>query len=231
VTGDNVVAQMMNKRDRGRPPKPVIFGPPVWIPLEAAFFRIRDCLGSRALAARDLHRDLLNGRLKGARRGFDSNGAEIEAVECDSDYWQGINFKERRWPLHHDGSDPGLHCWLPAEKYAVTTPNLYEMFVFVRRAELDQLYPEAKSEQAPVAVPLSNSDSKVEDISLDKWRLIDEPPPLTQRQARKAYQFLRSCRAENPEIFSETIENIQGFALKKGYNFSTSTINRVLVRA
>jgi hypothetical protein len=151
---------MMNKRQRERIPQPVTFGPPDWIPLEAAFFRMRDCLGSRALAARDLHQRLLNSHLKGARRGFDSNDAEIEAVECDPDFWQGIVFKARRWPLNHDGSDPGLEWWLPAEKYAVTTPNLDEMHVFVRRAELDQLYPEAKSEQAPVATGFPRKDSR-----------------------------------------------------------------------
>jgi hypothetical protein len=151
---------MMNKRPRGRPRKLVIFGAPAWIPLQDAFFRIRDCLGSRALAARDLYQDLLNGRLKGARRGFDSNDAEIEAVECDPDFWQGNVFKER-WPLHHDGSDPGLDCWLPPEHpHLRKNPHLHQIHVFVRRAELDQLYPEVKFEQAPVATGFPRKDNR-----------------------------------------------------------------------
>jgi hypothetical protein len=72
---------------------------------------------------------------------------------------------------------------------------------------------------------------RAEDISLDKRRLIDKPPRPTQHQERKAYQFFGSCRAENPEIFSKTLADIQEFARQKGHNFSTSVIHRVLVRA
>jgi hypothetical protein len=159
---------MMNKRRRGRPPNPVIFGAPAWIPLQDAFFRIRDCLGSRTLAARDLHRDLLNGRLKGARRGFDSNRAEIEAVECDPDFWQGVVFKEGRWPLHHDGSDPGLYAWHPPEHpHLRENPHLCEMYVFVGRVELDRLYPEAKSEQTPVATGFPRKDNRGRKSKID----------------------------------------------------------------
>jgi hypothetical protein len=114
----------MNKRKRGRPPKPVTFGPPTWMPIDAAFFRIRDGLGSGELAARDLHRDLLTGRLKAARRGFDSSGVEIEAVECDPDFWQGSDFK-LTWLRYPDSLKAGVIFKMPWESLPRISTKCY----------------------------------------------------------------------------------------------------------
>jgi hypothetical protein len=121
---------------RGRPPKPLVFRRPEWVPLlRDAFFQARDCAGSRVAAAQDLYQDLLRGRLTSAIREFDANDVEVTARILPPDYWQ--QFVLQPALPSHDESDPGIRLLL---RDATTFP-FYNAHFLVQRTELDRFYP------------------------------------------------------------------------------------------
>jgi hypothetical protein len=132
-----------------------VFRPPNWAPLFTdAFFRARDCVGSRTVAAHDLYQDLLAGHLPSAIREFDRNEVEIRAEILKPDFWQQFVLKESAW-LPTDGKpDPGMRLWLrDADLY----PFWSAMF-YAQRAKLDLLYPNPATPQgnegeSPISAP------------------------------------------------------------------------------
>jgi|SRR6516162_7326573 len=130
-------------------PAPLKIEPPEWLPLANAYQQIRDRLGSRDLAERELHARLCDGQLGSAmrhisykRRGvqqvismIESGGQETHAL-LDPDYWQGVLFSvdgnEHLRIRHCDGSAP-----LPGRLY-----------IFVRAADFERLYPTAPAAAA-----------------------------------------------------------------------------------
>jgi hypothetical protein len=114
---------------RQKPPPPVpTLAPHDWAPLNEAFDRIKNSNGSASLAARDLHRDMLDGRLKSAVRHIGREGKETRAILAAT-FWQQVTLgnwdgRVRIWPAKGKRLSGAWHF-------------------FVRRADLDKHYPRA----------------------------------------------------------------------------------------
>jgi hypothetical protein len=106
---------------------------PDWVPLNTALQRIKDSTGSVRLAGIDLQQALLGGRLKAAARLLNHQGIEERAALSPS-YWEQV-------ALHV--CEKGDVQLLPLEADRVAPGELH---VFVRRSDLDRLYPSAGSE-------------------------------------------------------------------------------------
>jgi hypothetical protein len=148
---------MMNKRKRGRPPKPI--GPPEWTRIERAALRINDHFDSLLMTATDLEKDLQTGRLPSAIRAFDKRGVEVEARPLEPQYWEQIDFLV---------TDREIHVrWRTAD----ASPDL-EKYYFVSSAALHQCYPEGKSEQVPVATGFPRKSNRGTKSDID-WKAVD----------------------------------------------------------
>jgi hypothetical protein len=97
-----------------------------YMPIDAAFMYIRDRIGSAALAARDLHAALLDGRLRSAYRRIKPDGTQDQG-ELSPDFWKQFTLTES-----YDGKRVAF--W----SNKVVTADYY---FFVHRADLDRLYP------------------------------------------------------------------------------------------
>jgi hypothetical protein len=120
--------------------KPADFGPPDWLPLQAAFARIRENWGSRDLAAGELYGALLDGRLKSAAVLVPRTGQQ-ERHFPEPEFWRGFELVAAL-----DGAS--VRC-RPREGTAMTGTGYF----FVRRSDLDALYPTNKPAQAETTPP------------------------------------------------------------------------------
>jgi hypothetical protein len=111
------------------------FGPPDWLPLNAAFARIREGWGSRGLAAGELHQALLDGRLKSAAMLVRRTGAG-ERQFLEPKFWRQFELAAAL-----DGS--GVRC-RPVDGVVIRDTWNF----FVRRSDLDALYPPDQPAQA-----------------------------------------------------------------------------------
>jgi hypothetical protein len=105
-----------------------------WLPLNAAFVRIGDSVGSPALAASDLHYALLGG-LPSAYRSQD-RGGNTHHGELSPDFW-------RQFTMTDTAGDPSRVRIVPADGKVM--PSYAIFYFYVRRADFDQLYPTGKS--------------------------------------------------------------------------------------
>jgi hypothetical protein len=105
---------------------------PDWVPLNTALQRAKDSTGSVRLAANDLQQALLGGRLKATARLLNHQGIEERAALFPS-YWEAVGLRVC------EGGDVQI---LPLEADRVAPGELH---VFVRRSDLNQLYPSAGS--------------------------------------------------------------------------------------
>jgi hypothetical protein len=110
------------------------FGPPDWLPLNAAFGRLLKLGWSRRLGAAELYRQLKAGRLKSgaivfppARQIIVESMAEATRQVLKPEWWQQYK------GLTVEGD--GVQVWPP---YRVQG----RWYIFVRRSDLDELYPE-----------------------------------------------------------------------------------------
>jgi hypothetical protein len=115
------------------------FGPPDWLPLETTFARIRQGWGSRDLAAGELHQALLDGRLGSAAVLVRRTG-QRERHFLEPEFW-------RQFEMYADSD--GRVQPRPVKGKAVTD----RWHFFVRRSDLDALYPPDKPIQAPETQP------------------------------------------------------------------------------
>jgi|SRR5450631_1085342 hypothetical protein len=113
---------------------PVDFGPPDWLTLNAVFTRIREGWGSRDLAASELHQALLDGRLKSAAVLVRPTG-ERERHFLKPEFW-------RQFELAAALDGASVRC-RPVKGMATTGA----WYFFVRRSDLDALYPPDKPTQ------------------------------------------------------------------------------------
>jgi hypothetical protein len=116
-------------RQKPQPPVPTL-APHDWVPLNDAFVRIKDSVGSRELAARDVYQNMLDGRLKSAARHVASEGTETRAI-LPATFWQQFTLMDA---LRHEGVQ------VRPVKGKVLTGSWY---FFVRRTDLDKHYPQA----------------------------------------------------------------------------------------
>jgi hypothetical protein len=103
--------------------------PHEWAPLNDAYARIKAHVGSRELAARDLHRDLISGPpggLGSASRHIARDGTETRGLLKPS-FW-------KQWTLT-DAIDGGVLI-----RRADDQPVTGQWYFFVRRADLDKHY-------------------------------------------------------------------------------------------
>jgi hypothetical protein len=112
-----------------------------WLPIDTAFARIRDAVGSRELAAKDLHSLLLKGPPKGLRsayRRIDRDG-KTGFGELSPDFWQQFTFDYRdRYPSH---------LWIrPTSDKAATVLRSVACF-YGRIADPYRLYSTGKGER------------------------------------------------------------------------------------
>lgn len=140
----------MSKRETSTPPA---FKLPDWVPLlQDAFFRVRENVGSREVAAQDLYQDLLDGRLPSAIREFDRNEVQVSARILERDYWR--QFVLRASPRSPGEPDRGARLRMrDADLY----PFWSAMF-YAQRAKLDHLYPASAPPQGdeggfPISAP------------------------------------------------------------------------------
>ena len=105
-----------------------------WLPLNAAFVRIGDSVGSPALAASDLHYALLGG-LPSAYRSQDRDG-KTHHGKLSPDFW-------RQFTMTDTAGDPSRVRIVPAGGKVM--PSYAIFYFYVRRADFDQLYPTGKS--------------------------------------------------------------------------------------
>jgi hypothetical protein len=116
-----------------------------WAPLNEAFARIAARSGSRSLAAHDLERKLISGDLPSAARQVLHNGGE-ERQQLQPAFWHAGMLLDRTWEPPRVGPDPGVQVRLQG-------PITGSWYFFVRRAALDQLYPEAPATHASPKPP------------------------------------------------------------------------------
>jgi hypothetical protein len=107
-----------------------------WLPLNAAFVRIGDFVGSPALAASDLHYALLGG-LPSAYRSQDCDG-KTHHGKLSPDFW-------RQFTMTDTAGDPSRVRIVPAGGKVM--PSYAIFYFYVRRADFDQLYPTGKAER------------------------------------------------------------------------------------
>ena len=114
-----------------------------WLPLNAAFVRIGDSVGSPALAASDLHYALLGG-LPSAYRSQDRDG-KTHHGELSPDFW-------RQFTMTDTAGDPSRVRIVPASGKVM--PSYAIFYFYVRRADFDQLYPTGKAKRQGDAAQL-----------------------------------------------------------------------------
>jgi hypothetical protein len=110
--------------------------PAEWVAIDAALAQIKTRVGSAALAARDLRRDLRSGDLVGASRCI---GYRPEQESCEiymRSFWRDVEVREfenhvRIRPLSSDPQHPLFNG---------------QWWFYVRRTELDRRYPHALAE-------------------------------------------------------------------------------------
>jgi hypothetical protein len=129
------------------------YEPPEWATLNAAFFRIRDIVESRELAARDLERDLVSGELPSAVRAFGPDAAEVKTGPLDPEFWRQFVLRPVLWMPQDNRPDPGVKPWLRD----ADIPPYWEAHFFVQRAALDRLYPSAGTPPTETTAPLAAS--------------------------------------------------------------------------
>jgi len=110
-----------------------------WVALKDAFDRIVSFAGGRGLAANYLNQDLRSGRLGSALVQISSDGEKTETV-LDPSVWE--QWTVRVPPLRVDGLDP----------------NVNRQF-FVRRVDLDKLYPIAATPTMTAAPQSDDTES------------------------------------------------------------------------
>jgi hypothetical protein len=115
--------------------KPDDFRPPDWLPLNEAFRQIRKGWGSRDLAASELYRALLDGRLKSAGV-LDRRGGQQERQFLKPEFW-------RQYELAGALDGTGVRC---RPKSDVTITDSWHFFV--RRSDFDALFPRTVPAQA-----------------------------------------------------------------------------------
>jgi hypothetical protein len=127
---------------RHQKPDPLVLAlsPREWAPLEEAFNRIKAWIGSTELTERDLHQDLLTGRLKSAVRCIEPDGTETRII-LEPAFW--------RWPPANAGVSS---LWTDWWKGRFEVGHLVEgrietktRYFFVRRCDVDKFYPIATS--------------------------------------------------------------------------------------
>ena len=132
-------------------------GPPEWLPLDAAFVRARDALGSPELAACDLLSDLISGRLPSAIRQIEYDYARQMPVESQTGELKPATWQ--KFLLHPKfGSEIGVNICARTDAAA----PLRGVYVFVRAVALNRLYPAsaAKTEQNPAPTGFPRKDTR-----------------------------------------------------------------------
>jgi hypothetical protein len=112
--------------------KRLLLAPGQWMPLNETFARATACVGSRFLAERDLHRDLLAGRLRSAMRWVGRDGTET-CERLPPSFWEGLTLVSM--------SAPELRGLVQVRGIKLTAQGA--CYVYVRRREVDRLYPTA----------------------------------------------------------------------------------------
>jgi hypothetical protein len=106
---------------------PPIFDAREWVQLTDAFVQVMSCVGRRDLAEIDINRDLRNGRLGSMKRSPDGTPTQLDPSD-----WQQWTVKAPLHPQEGVGVEPYV-----------------DGYVYVRRADLDKLYPRAGTPVAP----------------------------------------------------------------------------------
>jgi hypothetical protein len=106
---------------------PPIFDARDWVQLTDAFVQVMSCVGRRDLAEIDINRDLRNGRLGSMKRSPDGTPTQLDPSD-----WQQWTVKAPLQPQEGVGVEPYV-----------------DGYVYVRRADLDKLYPRAGTPVAP----------------------------------------------------------------------------------
>jgi hypothetical protein len=115
--------------------KPIEFGPPDWLPLNAAFMQVLAGYGSRELAAGELYQALLDGRLKSGAIQFPPLPAGQHVGGILTANKQHHLLKPEFWRQFEGliGADDGsVRCWPPGKLQG-------RWYFFVRRSDLDAL--------------------------------------------------------------------------------------------
>jgi hypothetical protein len=127
-----MVTAMARKTEQ---PEPLVLSPREWAPLQEAYTRAKAATGSRDLAERDLHVHMCSERLPSATRYLDGT-----AKRLNKEYWDAHSLVGEWTPLSDiqarenpvDASD--------------AAPRFVSGYFFVRRKELDNLYPVSGSD-------------------------------------------------------------------------------------
>jgi hypothetical protein len=112
-------------------PAPFVFSPAEWVPLREAYDRVRVAVGGQGIAERDLREHLRTpGTLPSIVRRFAPDGTETCEL-LDPEYWND------RTPEGGGNSAFQVRMIRPVSNVVVSVRGYF----FVRRQELDKLYP------------------------------------------------------------------------------------------
>jgi hypothetical protein len=177
---------------------PPIFDARDWVQLTDAFVQVMSCVGRRDLAEIDINRDLRNGRLGSMKRSPDGTPTRL-----DPSIWQQWTVKA---PMH------------PQE--GVRVEPYVDGHVYVRRADLDRLYPRAGT-PAPTPAP------QAEDAQPPRPRRRKAGPKITKNwRIHVAGEISRIY--ENEKRIPRAAELAQFCGNKLGYYPDETTIQKML---
>jgi hypothetical protein len=156
-----------------KPAAPFVLSPAEWAPLQEAYDRVKTASG--AIAVHDLRRHLRTpGVLPSARRAFVLDGTEVvETCELlDPAFWDSHSPRPADATIRVEIVIAGQHI-----------VQLVPGYFFVRRQELDKLYP-------PPGPGLSSSDESLPSIGVRRGR-----KPTSDWQKLVTYELVDRSRA------------------------------------
>jgi hypothetical protein len=161
--------------------------------MERAFSRIRECLDSHDLAARDLYEGLLTGRLPSAIRAFE-RGVEVQTGPLDAQHWKQVYF--------HELSD---QLWQIRRRAGAVLPYS-EVYYFVGSTALDHLYPVVASPGSIQSTRMSGfrRDTRGGKSEIDWERVVIEAAVLMVRHRfRRLVDLKKAIYAHFPEKLAD----------------------------